>query len=267
MYQLQNTINTLADRIREIYTMLGSDLEKVYTCMLKTVMHAVDQSCFPEVESNPILATMAGNVRPLIISINLLLRKRVVESSLYLKNAIDILKHTRNSREPLYIMLCDALSLPEYMFLVYTFGKSSGVDKALCAVNPSGKTATFKYLAKEYLGIKTLPPTEEIVMKNVCEGLREKLRASGASIFRDIDMLIHYGEEYRNVDEMINSLFKIANKLHNEVENWLNNNYKVLITADHGYDVLRNGNVWTLTHRWEREKLCVSPFVPILIMR
>jgi hypothetical protein len=65
---------------------------------------------------------------------------------------------------------------------------------------------------------------------------------------------------------MINSLFKIANKLHNEVENWLNNKYKVLILADHGYDILRNENVWTLTHTWEKEKLCVSPFVPILII-
>ena len=96
--------------------------------------------------------------------------------------------------------------------------------------------------------------------------MREKLGAFGSSIFRDIDMLIHYDGEYEDADKMINSLFEIANKLRIDVEYWLNNRYKVLILADHGYDILRNENIWALTQRWEKEKLCVSPFVPILIM-
>jgi len=264
MYQLQNMVNALVSGIKERHSMLGKEPKQVYALMVKVVLHAADQAYFSEVESNPLLTTLTNDVRMLVGNINLLLQKRLAESSVYLKGAIDILERIRNVREPLYIILCDSLSLPEYMFLLYTFHDFVSVDKALCAVNPSGKTATFKYLAKEYLGIETLPSLEEVTMRNVSEGLREKLGASGSSIFRDIDMLIHYGGEYKDVDEMINSLFKIANKLHKEVKNWLNNKYKVLILADHGYDVLRNENIWTLTHRWEREKLCVSPFVPIL---
>ncbi len=266
MYQLQNTINMLVSDVKERHFMLGKEHEKVYALMLKTVLHAVGQARFSEVESNPLLTALTDDVRTLITSINSLLRRRVAESSVYLKTAIEVLERMRNSREPLYIILCDALSLPEYMFLLYTFHESVSVDKALCAVNPSGKTRTFEYLAKEYLGIKTLQPLEEVTMRNVGEVLREKLGASGFSIFRDIDMLIHHGGEYRNVDEMIESLFKIANKLQKEVENWLNNKYTVLILADHGYDILRNDKVWMLTHTWEKEKLCISPFVPILII-
>ena len=266
MYQLQNTINVLVREIKERHFMLGREPERVYALMLKTVLHAVNQARFQEVESNPLLTSLIANVRTLIVSINSLLWKRVTETSIYLKSTIDVLEHMRNSREPLYIILCDSLSLPEYMFLLYTFDEFVGIDKALCAVNPSGKTATFKYLAKEYLGIKTLPSLEEITMRNVAEGLREKLGASGASIFRDIDMLIHYGGEYMSTDDLINSLFKIVNKLHIEVKNWLDNKYKILILADHGYDVLRRNNVWVLTHKWEKGKLCISPFVPMLLM-
>jgi len=269
MYQLQNIVNRLVSRIKKRHFVLGLEnveLENVYAFMLKTVLHAAGQACFSEVESNPLLTTLADEVRTLLTSINSIIKRRVTESSVYLESIIDVLERIRNSRESLYIILCEALSLPEYMFLLYTFHEFVDVDKAFCAVNPSGKTATFKYLAKEYLGIKTPSPMEEVTMKNVGEGLRQKLGASGTSIFRDIDMLIHYGGGYEDVDDMIESLFKITNKLRIEVENWLNNKYKVLILADHGYDVLRNVNVWTLTHSWEKEKLCVSPFVPVLIM-
>lgn len=266
MYQLQNMVNRLVSGIKERHFMLGREPKKVYGLMLKIVLHAVNQARFSEVETNFLLTTLTNDVRMLVAFINTLLQKRVAESSIYLKDAIDALERMRNSREPFYIILCDALSLPEYMFLLYSFHEFVSADKAFCAVNPGGKTATFKYLAKEYLGIKKLPSLEEVTMRNVSEGLREKLGASGSSVFRDIDTLIHHGGEYRDVDNMINSLFKIINKLHNKVENWLNNKYKVLILADHGYDVLRNDNIWALTHRWEKEKLCVSPFVPILIM-
>jgi len=266
MYQLQNMVDMLVSGIRERHFMLGREPKKVYGLMLKIVLHAVDQAHFSEVESNPLLTTLTNDVRTLVEFINTIIQRRVAESSVYLKNAIDALERMRNSREPFYIILCDALSLPEYMFLLYTFHEFVSIDKALCAINPGGKTATFKYLAKEYLGIKTLPSLEEVTMRNVGESLREKLGASGCSVFCDIDMLIHYGGEYADVDNMINSLFKITNKLHDEVENLLNNKYKVLILADHGYDVLRSDNIWTLTHRWEKEKLCVSPFVPMLII-
>lgn len=266
MYQLQNMLNVLVSGIRERHFMLGREPKKVYGLMLKTVLHAVNQARFSEVESNPLLTTITNDVRTLVAFINTLIQRRVAESSIYLKNAIDALECMRNSRKPFHIILCDALSLPEYMFLLYTFHEFVSADKAFCAVNPGGKTATFKYLAKEYLGIKKLPSLEEVTMRKVGEGLREKLGASGSSVFRDIDMFIHYGGEYEDVGNLINNLFKIINKLHSEVENWLNNKYKVLILADHGYDILRNDNIWTLTHRWEKDKLCVSPFVPILIM-
>jgi len=265
MHRLQNTLDMLVSEIKERHSMLGKEPKQVYASSLKVVLHVTEQTRFPEVESNLLLAKLTERVKALITSVNSLLRQRIGESSVYLKTAIDALECMRSSSEPLYIMLCDALSLPEYMFLLYSFHRFVSINDALCAINPSGKTATFKYLAKSYLGIETHTLPEEITMSNVCEGLREKLGASGCSIFRDIDMLVHHGE-FRETDEMINSLFKIANKLRKEVENWLNNKYKILLLADHGYDALKSENVWILTHRWEKEKLCVSPFVSILII-
>jgi len=256
----------LVDEIKERRYILGIKPERVYGLMFKTVLHALSQAYFPEVESNFLLVALADHIKTLISSMNLLIRRKVAKLSVYLKSVMDFMERTRDLREPLYIILCDSLSLPEYMFLLYAFHRFVSAEKAFCAVNPSGKTATFKYLAKEYLGIEMLPSSTEVTMRNISEGLRKKLGASGASIFRDIDMLIHYGGEYKEIDDMISILFKITNKLCIEVKNWLNNKYKVLILADHGYDVLRNKNVWTLTHKWEKEKLCISPFIPILMM-
>jgi hypothetical protein len=256
----------LVSGIKERDFMLGKEPKKVYGLMLKMTLHAIKQADLSEVEGNPLLTALTDNVRILVIGINSLLRRRVAESSIYLKNAVDFLENLKNSREPLYIILCDALSIPEYLFLLYIFQEFVNVGDALCAVNPSGKTMTFKYLAKEYLDITVPASLEETTLKSIGEGLRKKLGASGFSILRDIDMLIHYSGEYSHVDDMINSLSKIAEKIRREVQERFDNGYEVLLLADHGYDVLKRENMWTLTHRWDVEKPCMSPFVPILIM-
>jgi len=265
MYQLQNIVNKLIIDIKRRYFLLGRESQKVYSLMLKTVLQAVDQARFTEVESNLLLRDLINDVRLLVIEINSILRERIAESSLYLKTAINILDRMKGSMEPLHILLCDSLSISECMFLSYIFPRFIDIDKMFFAINPSGKTATFKYLAKEYLGIET-EFLEEVTLRNICEALREKLGAFGCSLFRDIDMLIHHGGNYGNINQMTNSLFRVVSKLCGEIEKLMNNKYKVLIMADHGYDILKRDSLWALTHGWEREKLCLSPFVPIIIL-
>ncbi|MEM2126617.1 MAG: hypothetical protein QXH67_00130 [Candidatus Bathyarchaeia archaeon] len=246
--------------------MLGRDHRKVYSTLLKTVLHTVGEERFPEILSNPLLTSIIEDVASIIATINSLVRRRTSESIIPLRNALGFLELSRDLIQPLYIILCDALSLPEYMLFLYTLRGLIAPGRALLAINPSGKTATFKYLASEYLGVKEPLTQEDVTMRVLGELLKKRLRASGATVFREIDMLIHGGGEYRDFDMAAESLYKALSRLEGEVERLVDDGYKVLILADHGYDIIKEGASWKLTHRWEKEKMCVSPFVPILII-
>jgi hypothetical protein len=265
MRHLQNYVDTIVAGVMERGQILDRDPERVYTLMFKTVLQALGHGRFPEIEDNPIMTSLVEDIRALVEGINSLIGRRITESILYLKNAVDFLERIRGSIQPLYIILCDGLSLPEYMYLIHIFHRSVTPGRALFAVNPSGKTATFKYLAKEYLGIG-MQATEEATMRIVGDGLRLRLGASGVSIFRDIDMFIHRGGEYGDIGDMVRGLFKVVDRLRREAERLLDDGYRVLILADHGYDVLKRESLWMLTHRWEKGGPCVSPFAPILVV-
>jgi hypothetical protein len=266
MYHLQNIVNDIVTEIKDRHTLLGTDQARIYATMLKIMLQATRQERFPEVESNPLLQTLTQDVSALISHINLSLHSKVAESSLYLENAFGFLEKVKSSSKYLYIVLCDALSLAEFMFITSTFSDLIKVNNALCAVNPSGKTATFKYLAQEYLGMKIHDPLEEVTLRNVAENLRVKLGASGCQLFRNIDVFIHFGREIQSFEDMSGELFKIVNKLCDKITNWRDNDYNVLVLADHGYDVLKSINLWTLTHSWDKDRLCASPIVPVLLV-
>jgi hypothetical protein len=244
---------------------LEKEPAETYELMFKTVLHSIGQIYFPEIDRHPLLSTLTQDIETLVININSLLRGRLAESSAHLKETIEFLEYARTSKKRIYLILCDALSLPEYLYTIYEFAELTGVDNALCSINPSGKTATFKYLAQEYLKIK-VSPSREIIMKDVDNALRQKVGASSRRRpFRDIDNLIHY-HEFKTLEELITALFKIISKLHGEIRNSLNQGYNVLIIADHGYDLVKNTNTWKLTHRWDKDKICISPFVPLLLI-
>lgn len=265
MYHLQNITNTITTKIKEIKPVLGKEPAKTYELMFKTVLHSIGQIYFPEIDRHPLLSTLTPDIETLVININSLLRGRLAESTAHLKKTIDFIENARASKKRVYIILCDAFSLPEYLHTIYEFAESISVNNALCSINPSEKTATFKYLAQEYLKIK-VSSSRKIVMQDVDNALRQKIGASSRNRpFRSVDNLIHY-HEFKTLDELTTALFKIINKLHKEIKNSLSQGYNVLIIADHGYDLIRNTNTWKLTHRWDKDKICTSPFVPLLLI-
>jgi hypothetical protein len=265
MYHLQNITQALATKIKEMKPMLNLEPCSVYELLFKTVAHSVKPELFPEVERHPLACTLTKDVENLVFNIDSLLRSRLGESSAHLKKTIEFIESARTSRRRLHIILCDAFSLPEYLFTIYEFAELTDASNALCSMNPSGKTATFKYLAKEYLGITPLG-SREIVMRDVDEALRRKLGASSRNRpFRDIDNLIHY-HKFETEGELIAALFKITSKLHKEIRSATNQRHDVLLIADHGYDFVRGINSWKLMHKWDKDQTCISPFVPLLLI-
>ena len=265
MYNLQNITNTIASRVKGIYPLLGKEQAKIYDTMFKIVPHSIGQMYFQEIENNPLLAALTSDVEKLVLNINSLLRERLAESSAHLKATISFIGSVRSTKKPLYLILCDCFSLPEYLFTLYEFSDHISIENALCSINPSGKTATFKYLAQAYLHIK-LPPKKDAILRDVDNALRKKLGASSRHrIFRDLDNFVHY-RKFENMDGLICGLFNIVSKLSIEIRNRLDMDYRVLLFADHGYDVVKNTNTWKLTHRWDKKKICVSPFVPMLLI-
>jgi hypothetical protein len=265
MYHLQNVTGVITTKIKDVRPLLEIDEHKAYDLMFKMVHHSIGQLNAPEIDRNPLLSALTPDVKTLIININSLVRGRLAESSLHLQKTIEFIENAKRSKKPVYIILCDAFSLPEYLFTIFKFAESISVNNALCSINPSGKTATFKYLAQEYLKIK-VSGTEQIIMRHVENALRLKLTASSRNrVFRDIDNLIHF-HEFETLEELTTSLFKIMSKLHKEIANSLNQGYNVLIIADHGYDLMDNTDKIKLTHRWNKDKICISPFVPLLLI-
>jgi len=266
MYRLQNTVSLIIEEIKRRDKMLGSEPKKSYSLLLKVLLHALGTAHFPEIENNVLFSSLTNAVYKLVSDINFVIQHKFAEASLYIKDSMMMLERRKNFERPLYVILCDALSITEYMFMIHMFRRLVQVEETFCAINPSGKTKTFEYLANEYLNIEPVPCSEELTMRKIGDGLRLKLGAYGYTIFRDFDRLVHWGGEYRDLDEMINSLFKVSMNLCRITEKWLANRYDVLVMADHGYDIIKEGDSWKLVHRWVKGELCVSPFVPLLVL-
>jgi hypothetical protein len=163
-----------------------------------------------------------------------------------------------------YVVLCDCLSLAEFLYLIYVFREDVRPDEALCAVNPSGKTGTFKYLARYYLGAEEVP--DFLVMDTVVERMGEKFDCSGHYLFPEIDHFVHktWGNEFDSFNDLSDGLFLLANKLAVKIRGL--RPASVLMLADHGYDAVNEGGKWSLTHKWDARFHLLSPLVPILLV-
>lgn len=263
MYHLQDIMDVLVENIRQRHGMLGENPKEVYTVMQKIIVHKTERNRFLEVERNPILWSLSSNVNILMERIDRLVKTRLTETSFYLGDAIDFLEHLKKTGKPMHILLCDALSLSEYMFLIYSFHNFVDPQNTLCAINPSGKTSTFKYLAEEYFKLRLIPSSEETTMNTVAESLRRRLNATGCSVFREFDRLIHRDTQYSDFNALLDALFSVVSNLQRRIENLINDGYKVLVLADHGYDIIFDEKGWVLTHKW-REGMCLSTLVPII---
>ena len=240
--------------------MFGNQPEQAYIIISKIVLYGLNEGTFPEIQRNPLLAQISMEIQTLVKGVDKLLDAHLAESTALLSNAM----HAVEQAKPDYIVLCDCLSLSEFLFLIHVFRDSIGNDRVLCAANPSGMTSTFKYLARDYLNIPV--PPEDVIMKTVGAELRRRLSAHNYTLFRDVDTYVHHGEGYPEVEMLIGRLSEISCRLYSKIQSLAKTEHRVLLLADHGYDFMFKDGDWKLCHGWDRGKLCMSPLVPILIL-
>jgi hypothetical protein len=181
-----------------------------------------------------------------------------------LSKVMDFVFLKMRNKSASYVVLCDCLSLTEFLYLIYVFRENVEPDQALCAVNPSGKTSTFKYLARYYLGIEEAP--DSLAMSKIAEGIKKKFNCSGCYLFHEIDDFVHktWDNKFRTFDELSDCMFHLADKLAVKIQDL--QPASILILSDHGYDTVNEGGKWFLTHKWDARFSLLSPLAPILLV-
>jgi len=260
MYRLQNLCGGLAQGIRRAHFLLGNESKQAYILISKIVLQGLNIATFPEIQRNPLLAQIGTEIQMLIKETDKLLDAHLTESTALLYTSMRAIEQAK----PSYIILCDCLSLSEFLFLIHMFRESVRNDRVLCAANPSGMTSTFKYLARDYLNIPV--PPEDIIMRTVGTELRRRLAAHNCTLFRDFDNLVHHGKSSPDIETLLIDLSEISHRLYSKTYSLVKTERRVLLLADHGYDFILDNGEWKLYHGWSIDKLCMSPFVPILIL-
>jgi len=252
----------LVGRVRESFGMLKGGPYQVYENLFKIVYHAAKQVDFPEVEENPLLYDIVQDCKAFIITLNKVVKEVGIDSINLLYEAISRLEEIA----PSHVVLCDALSLPEYLYIAHVFRQWVEDDLALCALNLSGKTSTFKFLAQHRLNLQT-SDDEEVVMRDVGEGLRRIYSAIDFRLFSGIDRLVH-SMEASDIREMTNAIFHsfLEPKLLPHLKRLLDAKRTTLVIADHGYDLHYHGDKWHLIHGYGISDFCLSPLIPIIVI-
>ena len=263
MYRLFDITHKLAQYVEQDFPRLAHDSQSAYIMLLKTVLHSVNQASFTEVESNFWLRDMIADIKKLVNEVNDLARLGPSVGEL-LSKAMDSVSLKMRNKGASYVVLCDCLSLTEFLYLIYVFRGNVRPDEALCAVNPSGKTGTFKYLARYYLGAEEVP--DFLVMSAVAEGIKNKFDCSGHYLFPEIDHFVHktWDNGFETFEDLSDGLFSLVNKLAVKIRDL--RPASTLILADHGYDTLNESGKWSLTHKWDARFSLLSPIVPILLV-
>jgi hypothetical protein len=183
------------------------------------------------------------------------------ESILYsLQKTENILKTYK--KKP-FILLCDGLSLPEYVYLYDRFSKITRPDGLLYAINPGGMTKTYEYLTSIILG----SVSESMTMTKVGELLMKRLGAMNFIVLRKIDEMVHKAQskKFPKTFDMIVSLHKAVEEIATQINIWAEN-YCVLVISDHGYDIFIEGEKLYFFHKFTGDGPCLSLFSATLII-
>jgi len=237
-----------------------------YTHILLSCLCAAydDETICEIVSSNPLLSKPIEIGKRFIDTMNRLSNRAVAISGasiLYaIKKAEDIL---RTYEKKPFIVLCDCLSLPEYIYLYDRFSDRVDPNMMLYAINPGGMTKTFEHLAKAYLNIFH----DEVTMTMLAEGLKNQMKAAGSLVYRSMDKLIHkHGDlGFINLSDMAINLYRVIEELTSKIGRILEKNC-VLVISDHGYDVFFKDDKWYPFHRFSHEKNCLSTFSATLLI-
>ncbi len=226
---------------------------------------AYKEEAYREILSNPLLEEAIDDCSRFIAAANKLSSTvQSISGKTILYSIRKIENFMKISRKKPYLILCDCLSLPEYVFILTKFADKLYSSDIFFMINPGGKTKTFEFLAERYLNIGY---SKEPSLKDIVNGLSKKLNCSGNSLFIEIDRLIHKFENvgFTSIRNMIETFHESISNLIAYIKD-LSTSHIVLLLTDHGYDVkLKNGRFYPY-HRWSGES-CLSIIAPALVLR
>ncbi len=233
----------------------------LFTCLC--VAYGRPEFC-EQVSRNPLLEESVEIGKAFIGSMNRLSKEGLILSGgsiLYAIEKVESALRTRKKKP--YVVLCDCLSLPEYVYLYDRFSKIIHLDGLLYSINPGGATKTYEYLTSIILKSQL----EKMTMFTVGEALKTRFKAAGYTVLRGIDELVHRTqyEKFPSTSDMSVSLHRVIEDIAFEIA-ILSEDYTVLVLSDHGYDVSLEPDGCSLLHAFTGEKACLSPFSTMLIV-
>lgn len=265
-----SSLSLLRDYVSKLSKSVGLSLKggllERYTHILFTCLCAAyGRPEFCELVShNPLLEEPAKIGKAFIESMNRLSKEGLIVSGgsiLYATEKVEVALKTREKKP--YVVLCDCLSLPEYVYLYDRFSKSIHLDGLLYSINPGGVTKTYEYLTSIILKSQL----EKMTMPTVGEALKTRFKAAGFTVIRGMDELIHKTqyEKFPSASDMTVNLHRVIEDIAFKIATLLES-YTVLVLSDHGYDVSLEPDGYSLFHMFTGEKACLSLFSAILIV-
>ncbi|MHA1664975.1 MAG: hypothetical protein ACTSVW_04005 [Candidatus Njordarchaeales archaeon] len=179
------------------------------------------------------------------------------------RDVLDGLRAEITSSNVCYVILCDALSIIEAIYLVLAHEKNFRYATTL--INPGGNTETYKYLAS----LITDEQFESLTLPVISRYVKRFLNAKDCIVFRDIDETVHQIEK-GEVDSsfLLRILYRNASRLYNKIKNLIDiYDASVVLMSDHGYDIVHLYNdKYSLKHSWKGVK-SISNLAPVIIWR
>jgi len=243
----------------------GGLLERYVHILFTCLCAAYGRPEFCELVShNPLLEEPVKIGKAFIESMNRLSKEGLIVSGgsiLYATEKVEVALKTREKKP--YVVLCDCLSLPEYVYIYDRFSKSIRLDGLLYSINPGGVTRTYEYLTSTILKSQE----EEMTMPTLGEALKIRFKATGYTVVRGIDELVHKTqyEKFPSTSDMAVSLYRAIEDIAFKIS-ILSEDYTVLVLSDHGYDVSLEPDGYSLFHMFTGEGACLSLFSAILVV-
>lgn len=240
-------------------------LEKYVHILFTCLCTAYGRPEFCElVSSNPLLEEPVKIGKVFIESMRRISEKGLTISGgsiLYMIEKVESALKTREKKP--YVVLCDCLSLPEYIYLYDRFSKRIHLDGLLYSINPGGVTKTYEYLTSILLKSRL----EKMTMSTVGEILKNKFKAAGSTVERGVDELVHrtQHEKFPSTLDMAISLYRVVEDIAFKIA-ILSEDYTILVLSDHGYDVSFEPDGYSLFHMFTGEQACLSLFSATLIV-
>lgn len=221
---------------------------------------------FKELQQNQLLSVLEEKTNA-VLNTAFILSQNPVKARKSIEIVLEDLQNKIERSSDVALVLCDALGLLEFLTLFIIYRKEIKKGYLALAVNPSGKTSTFKFMVKRWLGNYGFP--EEFDMREIAYDLGRKIGFSEIRLFRGFDKLIHNVEKEGVLESknLIELLWKIFGDFNDVLGTLLKGHKGVIILSDHGYDILRKEGRWSLGHIWRGDKPYASCLVPLILIR